>query len=155
MNNGQMNILAKANMAKLLISYIKFTVNEEAQMKVKKIVYPTSLSQIADIEDDNIDVFIELEDGTNISVAVCTPKNLISYMTKENINFIPASPPDIIVKSLTEETIEQAIENYAQEDAFWLKLFFVAGVDKTVIDLDRIDLCLKEMKRINQELLND
>ncbi|MBP1310031.1 hypothetical protein JOD82_003121 [Paenibacillus sp. 1182] len=58
-------------------------------------------------------------------------------------------------KSLTEETIEQAIENYAQEDAFWLKLFFVAGVDKTVIDLDRIDLCLKEMKRINQELLND
>ncbi|MNW56000.1 hypothetical protein D3C74_336980 [compost metagenome] len=124
-------------------------------MRVRKIVYPTPLSQIADIEDDNIDVFIELEDGTNISVAVCTPKNLISYMTKENINFIPASPPDIIVKSLTEETIEQAIENYAQEDAFWLKLFFVAGVDKTVIDLDRIDLCLKEMKRINQELLND
>ncbi|WP_244188354.1 hypothetical protein [Paenibacillus kribbensis] len=76
-------------------------------------------------------------------------------MAKENINFIPASPPDIIVKSLTEENIEQAINNYAQEDAFWLKLFFVAGIDKTVIDLEKIDLCLKEIKRVNRELLND
>lgn len=124
-------------------------------MRIKKIVYPTPLSQIEDIENDNIDVFIELEDGTNISVVVCTPKNLISYMAKENVNFIPASPPDIIVKSLTGENIEQAINNYAQEDAFWLKLFFVAGIDKTVIDLDRIDLFLKEIKRMNQELLND
>ncbi|MGQ3479139.1 hypothetical protein [Paenibacillus sp. TY11] len=48
------------------------------------------------------------------------------------------------MKLLTEEIIEQAIENYAQEDAFWLKLFFVVGVDKTVIDLDRIDCALKK-----------
>ncbi|MEC0233384.1 hypothetical protein P4H71_03325 [Paenibacillus kribbensis] len=158
MNSGQMTILAKANKANeqtVIIFYTKFTVNEEVQMRIKKIVYPTPLSQIADIENDNIDVFIELEDETNISVVVCTPKNLISYMAKENINFIPASPPDIIVKSLTEENIEQAINNYAQEDAFWLKLFFVAGIDKTVIDLERIDLCLKEIKRVNRELLND
>ncbi|WP_244188355.1 hypothetical protein [Paenibacillus kribbensis] len=45
-------------------------------MRIKKIVYPTPLSQLEDIEDDNIDVFIELEDETNISVVVCTPKNL-------------------------------------------------------------------------------
>ncbi|MDQ0196435.1 hypothetical protein [Paenibacillus wynnii] len=45
-------------------------------MKVKKIEYPTALSKIVDIHDNNMDVFIELEDGTHITVVVSTPLNL-------------------------------------------------------------------------------
>ncbi|KGE21032.1 hypothetical protein [Paenibacillus wynnii] len=121
-------------------------------MKVKKIEYPTALSKIVDIHDNNIDVFIELEDGTHITVVVSTPLNLLSYMNKENINFISATQPDIIVKSLTQENIEQAVENYAEGDAFWLKLLFVAHVDREFIDMDRIEQCFKRIKRDNQEI---
>lgn len=90
-------------------------------MKVSKIEYPTALSKIADIDNHNVDVFIELEDGTHITVVVSTPDNLRSYMDKENLNFIPATQPDIIVKSLTEDNIKQAIDNYAEGDTFWVK----------------------------------
>ncbi|MCL6605219.1 MAG: hypothetical protein K6T94_20335 [Paenibacillus sp.] len=123
-------------------------------MKVKAIEYPTQLSKIVDIDDDNIDVFIELEDGTHITVVVSTPLNLLSYMNKENINFIPASQPDIIVKSLTKENIELAVENFAAGDAFWLKLLFVAGVDREFIDMNRIEECFMKIKKENQEILD-
>ncbi|MRN53484.1 hypothetical protein [Paenibacillus monticola] len=123
-------------------------------MKVSKIEYPTVLSKIADIDNNNIDVFIELEDGTRITVVVSTPDNLRSYMDKENLNFISATQPDIIVKSLTEDNIKQAIENYAEGDAFWLKLLFVASVDREFIDMDRINQCLNKIKKENHELFD-
>ncbi|WP_431087178.1 hypothetical protein [Paenibacillus sp. 8b26] len=59
------------------------------------------------------------------------------------------------MKSLTAENIEQAIRNYAQKDAFWLKLLFAASVDQTIIDLDKIDLRLEEIKKESEELLGN
>ncbi|CAH1059603.1 hypothetical protein [Paenibacillus pseudetheri] len=122
-------------------------------MKVVEIGYPTPLSKIIDKENDNIDVFIELEDGSNITVVVSTPLNLLQQMNNENVNFISASQPDIIVRSLTDENIRQAIDDYANGDAFWLKLLYVVSIEKKVVDMSRVNHFLEEINMLNKELL--
>ena len=72
-------------------------------MKIKNITYPTVLEKIPDLFNDNIDVFVETEDGMHFTMTICTPMFYLHYMEKENLNFIPASPPDIIVKELTKK----------------------------------------------------
>ena len=52
-------------------------------MLVKKISCPTLLEEIPDIEDNNIDVFVELEDGYTHTVVIATAKNIVSLMDKE------------------------------------------------------------------------
>ncbi|MEC0211374.1 hypothetical protein ABEX47_31235 [Paenibacillus ehimensis] len=121
-------------------------------MKIKQIKFPTPLTEIKDIENDNIDVIVELEDGFSYTVVVTTPKNLMWYMKKENLNYIPASSLEIIVSSLTEANIYQAIENFSQGDAFWLKLYYLTSVSKDVFDLEKIDKQLQDIKRFNDEL---
>lgn len=66
-------------------------------MNIKKIEYPTSLSEIKDITNDNIDVFVELEDGSTYVLVVATPKNLYWCMENENVDFL-CGCPQIIVK---------------------------------------------------------
>lgn len=44
-------------------------------MLIKKISFPIPLKRVDDIYDDNLDVFVELEDGFEYSVTVGTPKN--------------------------------------------------------------------------------
>ena len=41
-------------------------------MLVKNISFPISLSHIEDIYDDNIDVFVDLENGSSYTVVVAT-----------------------------------------------------------------------------------
>ncbi len=41
-------------------------------MEVLKISYPTSLDKIEDVIDNNIDVFIELDDRRNYTIVVST-----------------------------------------------------------------------------------
>lgn len=89
--------------------------------------------EIRDVFDDNIDVFVELEYG-------------IWYMNKENINFMPAAPPSIIVRSLAEENIRNAVENYAEENALWLKSIYLAGGDGSNFDIHQINQKLKEIQ---------
>lgn len=64
------------------------------------------------------------------------------YMNKENLNYIPASSLEIY----------QAIENFSQGDAFWLKLYYLTSVSKEVFDLEKIDKQLQDIKRFNDEL---
>ncbi|KWX77767.1 hypothetical protein [Paenibacillus jilunlii] len=121
-------------------------------MNIVKLSYPTPLSSIVDNQNDNIDVFIELEDGTNITVVVSTPQNLLCQMEREQEIFVPAPHPEIIVRSLTHENIQHAIEQYAKEDAFWLKLLYVASVDRSAVDMNRINRSLEKIKTLNNEL---
>ncbi|MBW7474556.1 hypothetical protein K0T92_07345 [Paenibacillus oenotherae] len=123
-------------------------------MEIVKIVYPTPLSDIEDIYNANIDVLVTLEDGITYTIVVTTPLNLLWYMDKENLSYMPTPPPEIIVKCLTESTIEEAIKNYAADDAFWLKILFISGVDKNYIDLKSIEDALKNIQKENEELLS-
>lgn len=90
-------------------------------MKISSIQYPTTLDKIVNTKDDNIDIFVELENGNTYTLTVCTPMHYYTYMKKEKIDFIPASPPDIIVMELREDIIRKAVENFCEEDAFWLR----------------------------------
>ena len=120
-------------------------------MRYIEISFPTSLDNIKDTKNDNIDVFIKLEDGNSYTVTVSTPQNYYSFMEKEHINFIPAMPPDIIVKELTETNIRDAIQTYCEEDAFWLKLYYLLGIRNDVFDIQKMNNVIQEMnERLNE-----
>ncbi|QGG53965.1 hypothetical protein GDS87_16190 [Lysinibacillus pakistanensis] len=96
-------------------------------MKINNIIYPTSLSQLTNTKDDNIDIFVELDDGFTYTLVVCTTKNLETLMEKEGLDYLPAMPPMVIVKELTEENISKALGTYLENNAYWLKLYYLAG----------------------------
>ena len=96
-------------------------------MLIKSISFPTYLEDITDIENSNIDVFVELEDGYTYTVVVATAKNIESLMDKEGMNYFEPGYPFIIVKKLTKEIISKAIQAYASDEAYWLKLYYFAG----------------------------
>ena len=105
-------------------------------MRVKKISFPIPLTNIKDIYDDNIDVFVDLENGRNYTVIVGTYKNILSLLNQENSNFLPPGEPIIRVRKLTMEVIEEAIEAYAKHrDGYWLKLYhFASFIEPTMFD---------------------
>ena len=49
-------------------------------MKIKTITYPTSLEKIPDPSNDNIDVFVETENGLHFTMTICTPLFYLNYM---------------------------------------------------------------------------
>lgn len=114
-------------------------------MNIVKISYPTPLEKVKDIYNDNIDVFVELEDGETYTFVVTTPSNLNWYMENNNQEFIEAGAHDIIVKSLTEENIYEAIKTYAQGDGYWMKLLYLSGLGKGVFDIHKLNELVKKM----------
>ncbi|MCR4651427.1 MAG: hypothetical protein K5662_06695 [Lachnospiraceae bacterium] len=92
-----------------------------------KIEYPTALSNGINPYDDNIDVFVWTEEGKVLTVTVCTPQFYVSYMDKEGLDYVPAGPPDIIVRELTDEIIRDAIQEYCRDNGYWLKTYFLQG----------------------------
>lgn len=104
-------------------------------MLVRSISFPSPLINIEDIYDDNIDVFVTLEDGSDYTVVVTTYKNILSLMDKDKANFSEPGCPCIIVRKLTTKVIQEAIEAYAEDDAYWLKLHhFAADIDIDVFE---------------------
>ena len=87
-------------------------------MLIKSINFPTYLEDITDIENSNIDVFVELEDGYTYTVVVATAKNIESLMDKERMNYFEPGYPFIIVKNLTKEIISEVIQAYALDEAY-------------------------------------
>ena len=91
-------------------------------MLIKEISFPSSLEYVEDIYDDNLDVFVELEDGSKYTVIVGTPKNLLTLMNRHGMDFLEPGGPFIIVRKLTMEVIEKAIDAHTENNAYWLKL---------------------------------
>ncbi|MGO0060739.1 hypothetical protein ACTID9_12125 [Brevibacillus fluminis] len=116
------------------------------------IKYPPYFDEIEDIENDNIDVFIEAEDGLTYTLVITTPKYLFSYMDKEGVDFIPAAPPEVIVKNLSKEVIEKAIKTYLEDDAYWLKLYFLAGKNEGLFDVKEMDKIIDVIKSKNKDI---
>jgi superfamily II DNA or RNA helicase len=90
---------------------------------------------ITDIEDNEIDVFVESQDGYTYTIVVVRTKNLLRKMDEEKSNFLQPGALIIIVRELTKEIITEAIEVYAKDDAYWLKLHqFSDDIDISVFD---------------------
>lgn len=123
-------------------------------MNIKSIRYAEPLSEIKDIENDNIDIFVEDDKGMVYTFVVTTPKNYYWYMNKEGIDYIPASSPDIIVRSLTEENIKKALETYMEDDGYWLKLYFLSWKRKGAFDIKAMNKMIEEIRKENDEIFN-
>ena len=83
-------------------------------MKVKEISFPIPLKDVEDIYNDNIDVFVDLENGRSYTVIVGTYQNILSLLNQENSNFLLPGEPMIMVRKLTMDVIEEAIEAYVK-----------------------------------------
>jgi len=79
------------------------------------LYFPTPLTKINPL-DDNIDVCLQLEDGRTYTFVCATPENLKSLMKKDNVQYIHPEMRFIIVASLQEHIIQQAIEAMIAND---------------------------------------
>ncbi|MFT6843773.1 MAG: hypothetical protein ACJASR_002557 [Psychroserpens sp.] len=80
------------------------------------------LNETKDEFKGNVDVAVEFKDGYSYVICVSTPAKLLEEMEIEKSNFVPPDSPRIIVKKLSKEIITEAIQAYAQNDGYWLKL---------------------------------
>lgn len=93
------------------------------------------LDEITDIENDSIDVCVDSEDGYTFTVSIATTKHLLQRMDEEKSNFVNPNELSIVVRKLTQEIITEALEAYAEDNAFWLKLYqFAHEIDISVFD---------------------
>lgn len=95
-------------------------------MKVISIEYPVSLETCNRL-NDNIDVFVKLENGNRYCITVATIDWVCDRVGKK---YMPSGAPDIIVKELHNQLIEDAINEYAQYDSYWLRVFSMSYGDK-------------------------
>lgn len=121
-------------------------------MEIRSITFPTPLSNINNIDNDNIDVFVELENGMVLTLVVTTPLNILDYMDKNDKGFLEAGPPDIIVKSLTEENIFDAIKAYGKDNGYWLKQYYLTGIGDDGFTIEDLD---NRMEKVRLRLMND
>lgn len=113
-------------------------------MKIKNISYPTPLSEIKDITNDNIDVFVELENGEHYTFVVTTPLSIADYMDRADMGYLEAGPFDIVVSKITEENIEKVLNNYLENEGYWFKLCYLAGLAEGTFDIKVLDEMIKE-----------
>lgn len=95
-----------------------------------------------------MDVYVNLENGRNYVVVVATQKNLLTLMNNEKSDFLSPGDPIVIVKKMTKEIVEEAIQAYAEDDAYYLK-FYYAELDTKTLDV------LKDRSIARDKLLDD
>ena len=101
-------------------------------MKIKRIEF---MEEIRDVDNDNIDVLVEKEDGYKYIIGVGTPQDLLEEMNQEKANYIRPGTVNIIVKKLTKEIITEAIQAYAEDTGYWLKLHqFADSIDISILN---------------------
>ena len=86
------------------------------------ITYPTSLETV-DAENDNVDVCLHMDDGTEYAFVISTPENLKTIMKKEGIPYYPPGYPFLIVEKITKENIELLIEKLVDEGELFLRVY--------------------------------
>lgn len=102
-------------------------------MLIKSISFPRYLEDMTEIENSNIDVFVESEDGYTYTVVVPTTKNIEFLMDKGRINYLEPGDPFIIAKKSTEKILSETIQAYAVDEAYWLNLYHFAGEVDTAV----------------------
>ncbi|MGC6767333.1 hypothetical protein [Enterococcus sp. LJL51] len=114
-------------------------------MKVLNIEYPTTLDKIEDITNDNIDLFVTLDDGYTYTLVVSTLKNIGTLMGDRGYSE-PGWPQQlIIVEKLTEELIKKAVEAYAEDsEGRYLKVSYLT----TSIEIEEMNQALERIRKM-------
>ena len=76
-------------------------------------------------------------------MTVTTSTNLLKVMNDNSVNFIKPGVPLIIVKQLTQQFLEEAINEYDLNDGYWLKLHQFAYT----MDISILNNLLKEYRK--------
>lgn len=93
-------------------------------MNVKNIEYPTTWSNPM---NDNIDVFVTLENGKSYCLAVATIEWINEQVAKNG--YLPPSVY-VIIPEFSYNNIKNAVNAYAVDDAYWLRLYSVSSGDE-------------------------
>jgi hypothetical protein len=107
-------------------------------------------------ENDNVDVFVTVQDGYTYILSVATLKNIESLMNEKGQNYYGPEYPFIIVKQITKEVIEEAISAYAEQDnGYWLQMYHFAGSENYIKQPIFDELKAQSIERIKkrEELL--
>ena len=89
--------------------------------------------EVSNLENDFVDVFVE--DIIGYGMVVTTPTNLLKEINDNSVNFIKPEGPLIIVKQLTQQFIEEAVNEHALNDGYWLKLHqFADTMDISILN---------------------
>ena len=106
--------------------YVNNHIPYKWQLKIKSVEL---VHEVIDLENDFVDVVVR------DTMAVITPTNLLKVMNDNSVNFIKPEEPLIIVKQLTQQFIEAAINEYALNDGYWLKLHqFADTMDVSILN---------------------
>lgn len=79
-----------------------------------QIYFPTPLCEIADVENDNIDVCVQTE-KEHYTFTVATLKNLSEPCWMNGDGFVEPCAPFLVVEKLTEEVIAKLIGSLMQD----------------------------------------
>ena len=118
---------------------------------------------VFDPENSNIDVFVDVENGFTYVLTVATPKNMESLMEKEGLNYYGPGYPFLLVKTITEDIIKEAIYAHAEDDGYWIKLYhFSTSIKETMFqeleaeqrkeNEDDTELTEEEVQEVNREI---
>ena len=99
---------------------------EDNVIKVISIEYPTTLKN-CNIKNDNIDIFVKLENGNKYWITVATIDWISDHVGERHL---PSGSPDLIVKELQNQLIEDAVKEYSEDDAYWLRVFSMSYGDE-------------------------
>lgn len=95
-------------------------------MRIESIMYPSPLEK-SDPKNDNVDVHVQLDDGSVYSFLVATPNNIRRCMENEGIDYFFSYPPVVLVHRLTADNIERALRALllGEKRELWLGLYGV------------------------------
>lgn len=97
------------------------------------VYYIHSLETIKDVFDCTIDVIVDLDDGYSYIISIVTHQYLVTLMGEKN--YVGSGNPPIILREMTKESIEAAIQDFAEdEEGYWLK-FYGAQLDIKTLDV--------------------
>ena len=124
-------------------------------MKIREIRYPTSI-ELLDPDNDNMDVFVEIEDGTVFTFVVWTPANFYDQMDRDDVDYLMPGRPPIVVRKLTDENIRNAMEAFLEENnGYWFKVYYLAGDNDGAFDMKLMDESIERLRMDQQESYGD
>lgn len=86
------------------------------------IIFPTAFDRI-NLDNDNMDVLVQTENGKQYTFVVATPDNVKYLMKKDNVPFLKPGLPFLFVEKLTETNIRMVVESLLEEDEQLIRVY--------------------------------
>ena len=80
------------------------------------VFYPTKISEIPDIYNDNIDVCVTLENGKTYTLVFITPANLEEMMKKDGLSYVDPYFKFIVIECISESILDAVIKNLVSDE---------------------------------------